>query len=316
VSVESLTALAKVASLNGAGISEVADAFKFLGKSMAEAAGGNQDTLAAFGRLGVSIADGAGNLRPLEEVLLDVGEALRNLPDGAQRTAAAMDLLGRGGGSLITTFMQGKQSIQDLMAEAKQLGAVTTQADAEVAGAFQDLQAKIGWAWEGIKRLLAEPIMEALSPILENLLNWIEANPEFIKAKVASLSNAIVNAALLMGQALEHVIANLEKFVGLIGTAMGALGGAATGAWIGSFFGPVGTVVGGVTGLVGGGIAGSNYAHGLFQNPVINNNFTNTFKLDGDGREYKQYSDLVQSVTRSVQLSVSEAARQAVEVGL
>lgn len=125
VDVEFLTAYTKAAELNGAAADDVAQAFQFLNRSMADAADG-KEAANTFARLGVSIRHASGVMRPAQEVMLDLGDAIRFLPDGAHRTAVAMDLLGRGSGTLVATFMAGSDAIGRLMQESRAFGVVTT----------------------------------------------------------------------------------------------------------------------------------------------------------------------------------------------
>jgi hypothetical protein len=239
IDVEFLTAFSRAAEMNGATMQTVADAFKFLGKNMGEAASGNKDVAASFAKLGVSIANGAGGLRPMEEVMLDVGEAIRNMSDGANRIPVAMGLLGKGGTEMITTFMQGRQAIRGVMDDAVRFGAVTTRESARAGGAFQDALGMMRNAWQGIQRTMAVPIMEAVTDQLNGFLDWFRSNPEQIKGIVKDMANQIVVAVKAMAVAIQELIQHMKVAVTLAGT----LAGLKTGWQLGSVWGPQGAVI-------------------------------------------------------------------------
>ena len=249
--VEFLTAYTKAAELNGAAAEDVAQAFQFLNRSMADAAEG-KETANTFARLGVQIRSASGAMRPASDVMLELGDAIRNLPDGAQRTGVAMDLMGRGAGKMIVTFMQGREEIGRLMDESRAFGAVTTEEEGKAAAAWNDLKEEIAWVWEGIRKMIAMPIIESLTPYLQSILDWFRENPEMIKAKAKEIAAIIVSAVETIANAVMFLAEHLRTILVL----SSALAGAWAGIKIGSAFGPTGAIVGaaigGGAGLIGG----------------------------------------------------------------
>jgi len=244
MNVEFMTAFARVAELNGASLQDVGQAAQFLNRSMAEAAAGG-DKAKVFGDLGVKFRNSAGGMRTAEEVILDVGEALKNLPDAAKRTDMAMDLLGRGAGPMITVFMQGKAAIEDQMNTFRQLGGVTTVEEAKIASAFMDTANMVGKAWEGVKKALAIPLMQGLTPHLQMMVDWFKTNPDAMKQKMQDLANGIVNAFKLVGATVEFLLNNLNAVI----IASTTLAGVWAGFKIG---GGIGAIAGGAAGLGAG----------------------------------------------------------------
>jgi len=244
MNVEFMTAFARVAELNGASLQDVGQAAQFLNRSMAEAAEGGAKA-EAFAKLGVSFRDAAGGMRSAEDVLLPLGEALKNLPDAAQRTQVAMELLGRGARPMITVFMQGQKAVEDQMNTFRQLGGVTTVEEAKIASEFTDMAKMVSSAWEGVKKALAFPIMQGLMPHLNRLLDWMKQHPDEMKMKMENLANGIVNAFKLAGGTIEWLLDNLNKVI----VASTTLSGVWTGFKLG---GLVGAAVGGSAGLAAG----------------------------------------------------------------
>jgi hypothetical protein len=223
VAVEALSGLGLVAKKNGADTQTVADAFKFLGKNQAEALAGSKEAKAAFANLGVAFANADGSARPLEGLLLDVGDALNRLPSAGQRTAAAMDLLGRGGTQMLATFAQGSGAIREQIAMYERMGAVVTQSTAEQSGRWNDLMDDLAAAWQGFKLMLAEPIRTALMPMLENLVAWVASNPEKIQAVIAGMATVIKDVLGAVGSAVKFVVDNFQTMATVLGGVVAAV---------------------------------------------------------------------------------------------
>jgi TP901 family phage tail tape measure protein len=176
VSVESLHGLGLVAEQSGAGVAEVAESYKFLGKNIAEAMQGSKEAVDGFARMGVRFADAGGAARPLEAVMMDVADALAALPPGAQRTEAAMQLLGRGGTQMIGTLSQGSRALEEQMRRHREYGATLTTEAAQRADAFGDMLDEFNKAWLGIKNTIAAPLVEGLTPVLAQALESLRVN--------------------------------------------------------------------------------------------------------------------------------------------
>lgn len=188
VAVETLTALGQVASLSGGDVQGVGDAFRFLGKNVAEAMQ-DLDSAAAktFRELGIALVDANGNARPLEEIMLELADAIARLPAGAMRTAIAMDLLGRGGTQMIPILSQGSAALREQMARMQQYGAVVTQENRAAADAWNDATGEIGIAWQGLKMSFSSGIRDSLLPYLQRVLSWVRDSQPRVAEIVAQL---------------------------------------------------------------------------------------------------------------------------------
>src|SRR5439155_8880625 len=76
----------------------------------------------AFDALHVKIFDVRGQLRPLNDVMMDAAGAFALLPDSADKAGLAMKLFGRSGADLIPLLDQGKSGLQALMKAADDAG--------------------------------------------------------------------------------------------------------------------------------------------------------------------------------------------------
>jgi hypothetical protein len=185
VTVENLTALGQVASMSGGSVEMVSDAFRFLGKNVSEAMA-NAESAAGktFAKLGVAFTDARGDSRALEAIMLDLADAFERLPAGAERTAVAMELLGRSGTGMVPTLAQGSAALREQMERMKEYGAAVSQSSRESSDAWNDAMGEMSLAWQGLQQTAAEPIRDALLPYLNAALDWVRENMPTIRETI------------------------------------------------------------------------------------------------------------------------------------
>jgi hypothetical protein len=81
----------------------------------------------ALSSMGISATDAAGQMRPMNDVMLDVADRFASMPDGADKTALSMVLFGRAGKDLIPVLDQGGAAMKDAMDQATKYGLVLSQ---------------------------------------------------------------------------------------------------------------------------------------------------------------------------------------------
>ncbi len=81
----------------GVGSTELQKALQTLSKNVNEARDGSKEAISRFKELGVNILDVRGKVKPTEEILRLVADALLKMDDPTKRTALALELLGKAG---------------------------------------------------------------------------------------------------------------------------------------------------------------------------------------------------------------------------
>lgn len=200
LTVEALTGLQWAAGQSGVEAEALATNMGRLSKQIGEAATGAKQQSAAFRALGVDIMDASGNLRSGDEVLRDIADRFKDMPDGVDKTAAAMKLFGRSGADMIPLLNAGSEGIDGLVKEAEALGLVISTKTAQQAERFNDNLSVLGAVSKGA----ANQIMAELLPTLSDM--------------TTALVDVVVdgNLAVEMGQTLSGVIK------GVASTAIGA----------------------------------------------------------------------------------------------
>lgn len=209
LSVESLSLLKPIAEQSGISMEGLAKGLQKLATAMVAAAGGASEPAAAFSRLGVSVTDAAGQLRPTEDVLLDLADAFAAMPDGAEKSALAVKLFGKSGVELIPFLNQGRAGIEVLKQKFKELGLEISGDTAKAAEKFNDTLDTVKQALQGIAMKVAEAALPALQLLADALV------------AVASHGDEIMTVLRVLGEVLVAVLA--VKGVAAVAALSGAL---------------------------------------------------------------------------------------------
>lgn len=282
VSVEFLTGVGAAAKDAGSSVEGLADALKFLNNNAADAASGNKVTAKAFAELGVSVVDAAGQIKDTQELFYDVADAIASMETPQQKVQAAMNLLGRGGVDMIATLNKGSAGIKSFAVDIAALGGTIDTSLAQAGDKFGTLETYVSAAWTGIKRAVAEPILQYVAAHFEEVRAKIF---EFASQAKQFITDFLLPALQKLGQIVQWVAEHwrglltvIEAFLafkvvtGVIDSIGGAyelltkkimaataaqsafnsaMGGAALGAGVGA------GVFGGMGGTIGGGIGGA-----------------------------------------------------------
>ena len=246
VAVPILSKFGAAAEDSGSSIDEVAKAMGRLAKGIVDPASKANEALRS---IGISSTDASGKVRSMDAVMLDVADRFSKMPDGAQKTALAMELFGRAGANLIPMLNQGRGA----------LGEYAATIDTEMAQAAD----KFNDALNGIARSVAGPFNQAITALLPfitklaegiaGLAQWFSGLPaplQGIILAVGALTAAFVllapaiSAIISIGGALAGVFAGGAIFAGVV-PAITAIGGALSGLLpilAAVFTGPVGWI--------------------------------------------------------------------------
>ena len=277
LSVETLSELRFVASQTGTEFASLEMAFRKMQRSIYDAGRGLSTQTDALTDLGLQFKN-LKDLSPEAQFKL-LADRLGKLTDDTKQAAIAQMLFGRTGTNLIPMFEAGANGISALQKQARKLGLTMSTEDAKAAEDFTDAMDAL---WKVIKMgvfhigaALAPAIQragKAITEVITKAGQWIKANHGVIVsvAKIAGIVIGVGAALMATGIAISaaaaaiglltkaFVLANgaaalfggvlawMVTPIGLVITAMGALGGyiaVATGAagkslgWLADQFG-------------------------------------------------------------------------------
>lgn len=122
ISATSIQAFAFAAKSAGLDVDTAAHALQVLQRNMGMATGGKGAAqAAAFAQLGVKLKDASGQARPFNEVLLDLSDGMKKLPDHSARAAAATHTMGRQGALMLPILEKGRGALEAMFKEQQEL---------------------------------------------------------------------------------------------------------------------------------------------------------------------------------------------------
>lgn len=216
ISVESLSLLKPVAEQSGVSLEGLAKGMQKLATAMVEAAGGSKEQVETFARIGVSVKDAVGQLRPTEAVLLDLADAFAAMPDGAEKSALAVKLFGKSGVELIPFLNQGQAGIEALKLKFKELGLEISGDTARAAEKFNDTLDTVKQALQGVAMKVAEAALPALQK-LADVLVALASHGDEIMATLRILGEVLVAVLAVKGVA---AVAKLLESMSLLKVAV------------------------------------------------------------------------------------------------
>jgi lambda family phage tail tape measure protein len=204
VSVEALTALDYAAKLSDVSTEGLTKALQKLSVAMFDSQVIGEEGSAALKALGVSATEVNGQIRPTEQVLLDLADKFSAMPDGAEKAALAVKLFGKEGLAIIPFLNQGRVGITALMEEAQRLGLVMSEDVARASEVFNDNLTRLSAIFEGVQRQIGAAVIPVLADFTEqvilaqgetgsfsNELQKISVNREAILAFLESVASGL-----------------------------------------------------------------------------------------------------------------------------
>jgi phage-related minor tail protein len=216
VSVESLSKFQQAANASGTSIEGVGAAMIKLNRNLATDNAGAAEALTS---LGISATDASGKLKTTDQVMLEVADKFAKMPDGANKTAAAMALFGKAGADMIPMLNGGSKAISDLKA--------TMSTDmAQSADRFNDkmeaLRTKAGE--------LGLTIGSLLLPYLEKFVDLLLAASTAFSNLPGPLQ-VIIAGAVALGAALVLLAPAISALISIAGVLAGLKIGATIAGW-------------------------------------------------------------------------------------
>ena len=189
-------------------------------QAMGDAAGGSDEAQAKFAALGVSITDGSGQLKTAEEVFYEVVDALGQMDAGAQRDAAAMDLMGKSAQDLNPLISAGADALKQYGAEAMAAGYILDEQQIRKLGEVDDAYQKLQLTIEANRKQLAADFAPAAKSSMELFTDVVRKAGEMLER-----SGIITNLASIIESLIDILRTGGDILTGLPGfnTALDAL---------------------------------------------------------------------------------------------
>lgn len=189
LTVEKSSLLASVFTRVGLSADDASLLFGRLSRQIRETADASDPAQTKLGALGVSVKDASGNLLPFDNVLGQVADRFKSMPDGPEKTAIALDLFGRSGKQIIPILNQGSEGIAKLEEKARALGLALTPQVATKIDAFIESQRNLTQSTNALKLsvgLLTAPVLTTLQNKLIDVLGSLHNLDPALQTTVAA----------------------------------------------------------------------------------------------------------------------------------
>lgn len=218
--VEDLQAFQYAAANAGLGADEANTSLRFLNKNLGEAASGNATAAQAFQKLGVTIKDADGNVRPVTGILSDVADGISKLPSPALKTAKAMELFGRAGARMIPLLNKGAAGIDELYAEFDQLGGGISEEYVKVAEEAHHETLKLGLVFKGLKATIGAALIPSFGWLVSKITEAAGWFREFSKHSYIVQTALGTLGAIVAGLVVVWGILNFEVLLVVLAIAL------------------------------------------------------------------------------------------------
>ena len=150
-----LANLRQAAGEAGVGAEALDGALTRLNVRVGDAVSGNAEAVRLFGALGVSFKTASGEARPANDVLREVAAVFAQLPDGASKSALAVELFGKSGAKLVPLLNQGADGLE-------RFSGLTDETVREAARLQSEVD-KLTATWQRLKFELASGVVPVLN---------------------------------------------------------------------------------------------------------------------------------------------------------
>jgi hypothetical protein len=226
VATDELQELQHAALLGGLESEELSQGLTILTRTMRAAGAGSEEAGKAFAKVGVKVSGADGKLRSAADVVGDVAERLSQLPDGAEKTALALQLFGRGGARMVPFLNLGSDGIARMRQEARELGLVMDKEAIRASAELDDNMDRLWATLKGFVRGIVGDVIPYLADVAKAVVAWVKANRVLIGQLVKGLAHAVKGLAEGFVQLIK-IGYGVVKTVGQIIGALTDLGGVA-----------------------------------------------------------------------------------------
>lgn len=217
ISVENLTRFQFAAKLSNVDAGNFNIALRFMSKNLDDASKGTGTAFDAFKKLRVGIKDAHGQLIPTDKLLLSLSEKFKKLPDGAVKTALAMDIFGRSGADMIPMLNEGASGLEKMMKRSDELGFTMSTELAKAGDEFNDTLDELLMGLTGLRNLVGSQLIPVLLPLIKKITEFMIANRKLIATRLEIFFKQLATFAKgvwIIFEALYKVVSGLVTVFG------------------------------------------------------------------------------------------------------
>jgi len=182
ISTELLSGYKLAAEHGGASLASLGKGLGRLSRTIADADRGLVTYIRTFQDLNIDIKTSDGNLKSMEQVMLEVAERFSTMEAGTKKTSLAMEMFGRAGMDLIPMLDQGAEGLKKEYKEAERLGLIFSEKSARACEEFNDRLHDLNMSLSGVGKTMALELMPVITEVFNIMRDEIIGTQEQGKA--------------------------------------------------------------------------------------------------------------------------------------
>jgi hypothetical protein len=233
IATESFVGLQHAADLSGVSSEELTGGLEKMLKTLGDASDPTSTAAESIRALGLDAAALA--KQSPDEAFKSIAQNISEIQDPVQRAAAAMDIFGKAGQSLLPVLMTGKDGLNAATEEAAKLGLTFSRIDAAKVEGANDAISRLKATFVGLARTAAIAIAPVVQWGADKLTNFMVSALPIIKSVGSAIGGVflgIYNTVAPIVERVETVVARtFEVMVPVVEGAASAVWGIVTGVW-------------------------------------------------------------------------------------
>ena len=209
VAASALIGIGNAAKLADVDVGTLGKGITKLNINLVKAAEGNEDLARKFQALGVDVKDANGQVVPADKALKQIADRFADMPDGAQKAAAAVALFGKAGADLIPLLNEGAASMEKFTYKVGEDFAARSDK-------FNDTITELGIKTQGFGLELTDALLPALQSILEVFSDLFDTKQDWtalftvIKFGIRLVASAIFVTIKLIDVLIKNTVTAFE----------------------------------------------------------------------------------------------------------
>lgn len=171
--VEQIQELGKIGQLSGGSEEGMTQSIVRLERALASAGDEGSKLNQIFQNMGIQTREG-GAFRDINSIMADLSQRFSEAPDGINKTAIAMELMGRSGAAMIPTLNQGRDGWEELRSKIEATRSVMSAATAAEFAQLHDSIELQKMSWDGLGITITNAFAPALGSVVRGMNELIQ----------------------------------------------------------------------------------------------------------------------------------------------
>lgn len=163
-------------------------------------------------KLGLDLKDAKGHVLPLNDSLLKIADRFQKMPNGAEKTALAMQLFGKSGAQMIPFLNKGAAGIAELEKQTDKYGQVLTNGDLDSVKEATKNQRLFSAAMEGLQLQVGRYVL----PIMTKFTGFLASNMPTAIAFVRGAMQKLAPTIKSIGDVIDTVARGAAQVIGVL----------------------------------------------------------------------------------------------------